>query len=135
VPVKLCRNSSSCRCVRVVAICDVNDAALERAKAWGNGLRTYHDFRELLADKASTPFVIATNAHGTWVVRSMPARPAKDVYVEKPLGNFIGEGRFAIEAAKKYNRIVQIGTHSTAVNTTGRPWRSSSRAGWATSAK
>ena len=32
------------------------------------------------------------------------------MYVEKPLGNFIGEQIVAIEAAKKYDRIVQIGT-------------------------
>jgi predicted dehydrogenase len=34
----------------------------------------------------------------------------KDVYLEKPAGNSIGEGRFAIAAARKYNRIVQFGT-------------------------
>jgi predicted dehydrogenase len=93
-----------------VAICDVNDAALERATTWGNGVRKYHDFRELLADKDVDAVVIATNAHWHVCCTIQACQAGKDVYVEKPLGNFIGEGRFAIEAAKKYNRIVQIGT-------------------------
>ena len=37
-------------------------------------------------------------------------RAGKDVYLEKPLGNSIGEGPVAIEAARKYDRIVQVGT-------------------------
>jgi predicted dehydrogenase len=96
--------------VRLVAICDVNDAALERAKGWGEGMKQYHDFRDLLADKDIDAVLISTNAHWHVLITMYACQAGKDVYVEKPLSNFIGEGRFAIEAAKKYNRIVQIGT-------------------------
>ena len=45
-----------------------------------------------------------------FLVTIAACQAGKDIYVEKPLSNFIGEGKFAIEAAKKYNRIAQIGT-------------------------
>jgi predicted dehydrogenase len=96
--------------VKLVAICDVNNEVLERAKAWSEGVKLYHDFRDLLGDKNVDAVVIATNAHWHVGCTIHACRAGKDVYVEKPLGNFVGEGRFAIEAAKKYNRIVQIGT-------------------------
>ena len=35
----------------------------------------------------------------------------KDVYVEKPLSKTVHEGRKMVEAARRYNRVVQVGTH------------------------
>ena len=48
-------------------------------------------------------------------MRSRPsgrARPGKDVYVEKPASHEIWEGRKMVEAARKYNRMVQVGMQS-----------------------
>ena len=97
---------------RVAAVCDVNANHLNafRRKAGGEKIAAYSDFRKIIDDKNIDAVVVATQAH--WHVLPLIAacRAGKDVYVEKPMGNFIGEGKFAIEAAKKYDRIVQIGT-------------------------
>ena len=97
---------------QVVAVCDVNSSRMAhmREVAGGDRVRAYHDFRDLLADKDVDAVMIATNAHWHVLCTIFACRAGKDVYVEKPLSNFAGEGRFAIEAAKKYDRIVQIGT-------------------------
>ncbi|MFB3827750.1 MAG: Gfo/Idh/MocA family protein [Bryobacteraceae bacterium] len=98
--------------VRWTAVCDVNSNHLAdmRKRAGGDRIAAYKDFRGLIEDRNVDVVVVATNQH--WHVLPLIAacQAGKDVYVEKPLGNSIGEGRFAIEAARKYNRIVQIGT-------------------------
>jgi predicted dehydrogenase len=97
---------------RVVAVCDVHSErmATVRKMAGGERVRVYHDYRKLLEDKDIDAVIVATNAHWHVLCTIHACQAGKDVYVEKPLGNFIGEGRFAVEAAKKYDRIVQIGT-------------------------
>ena len=54
--------------------------------------------------------IVATPGHWHVVPTIQACQAGKDVYVEKPLGTTIGEGRAAVDAARKYNRIVQIGT-------------------------
>ncbi len=99
---------------RVVAVCDVNSRRLAslRRSLGGEKVRAYHDYRKLLADKDVNVAIVATQAHWHVLCTIHACQAGKDVYVEKPLGNFIGEGRFAIEAARKYDRIVQIGTQN-----------------------
>lgn len=97
---------------RFVAVCDVNSKYLAdgRKRAGGEGVAAYHDFRKLLENKDVDAVIIGTNQQ--WHVLPMIAacQAGKDVYLEKPLGNSIGEGPFAIEAWRKYGRIVQMGT-------------------------
>jgi predicted dehydrogenase len=97
---------------RVVAVCDVHAARLAntRQKAGGEKVRAYHDYRKLLEDKDVNVVIVATNAHWHVLCTVHACQAGKDVYLEKPVGNFIGEGRYAIDAARKYDRIVQIGT-------------------------
>ena len=97
---------------RVVAVCDVHSQhmAQVREMVGGEKVRAYHDYRRLLDDKDVNVVIVATNAHWHVLCTIGACQAGKDVYVEKPLGNFIGEGRFAVEAARKYDRIVQIGT-------------------------
>jgi predicted dehydrogenase len=98
--------------VRMVAVCDVNtnNLAKGRAKAGGEKVAAYHDFRKLLDDKNIDAVIIATQAHWHVPIAIAACQAGKDVYLEKPLSNSIGEGRYVGEAAKKYNRIVQVGT-------------------------
>ncbi len=98
--------------VRMVAVCDVNSKHLAQArkKAGGSQVAAYHDFRKLLEDRSIDAVIVATQAHWHVLITVAACQAGKDVYVEKPLGNCIGEGRYAIEAAKKYKRVVQIGT-------------------------
>ena len=98
--------------VRMTAVCDVNSNHLAkcREKAGGDKVAAYHDYRKLLEDKNIDAVIVATQAHWHVPIAVAACQAGKDVYLEKPLGNSIGEGRYLIEAAKKYDRIVQIGT-------------------------
>ncbi|MFZ5830972.1 MAG: Gfo/Idh/MocA family protein [Planctomycetota bacterium] len=98
--------------VRMVAVCDVNsnNLAKGRQKAGGEKIAAHHDFRKVLEDKNVDAVIVATQAHWHVPIAVAACQAGKDVYLEKPLGNCIGEGRYLIEAAKKYDRIVQIGT-------------------------
>ena len=98
--------------VRMVAVCDVNarHLAAARRKAGGDRVAAYHDYRKLLDDQAVDAVIIATQAHWHALITVAACQAGKDVYLEKPLGNAIGEGRPVIEAARKHGRIVQFGT-------------------------
>jgi predicted dehydrogenase len=98
--------------VRFVAVCDVNSTRLAGARkvAGGEKVTATGDYRKLLEDKNIDAVVVATQAHWHVPITVRACQAGKDVYVEKPLGNSIGEGRFALQAARKYDRIVQIGT-------------------------
>jgi predicted dehydrogenase len=97
---------------RIVAVCDVNSQRMAevRSQAGGEKVRTCHDYRELLAAKDIDAVIVATNGHWHVLPTIHACQAGKDVYVEKPLGTSIGEGRAAIAAARRYDRIVQIGT-------------------------
>lgn len=97
---------------RVVAVCDVHSQHLAQVREMAGGakVRAYRDFRKLLEDKDVNVVLVATNAHWHALCTIHACQAGKDVYLEKPASNFIGEGRFAIEAARKYDRVVQIGT-------------------------
>ncbi len=86
--------------VRFVAVCDVNSKYLAegRKRAGGDPVAAYKDYRKLLDDRNIDAVIIATNQQ--WHVLPMIAacRAGKDVYLEKPLGNSIGEGPFAVQA-------------------------------------
>ncbi len=70
---------------------------------------TYSDFRKLLERKDIDAVCIATPDHWHALQTIMACEAGKDVYVEKPLTITILEGRRMIEAAKRTNRIVQVG--------------------------
>jgi predicted dehydrogenase len=102
--------------VRVVALCDVDQTVLDKAvKAFadrGEKVEGYRDIRKLLENPNIDAVSFATPNHwhslGTiWAIQS-----GRDVYVEKPISHNVWEGRKAVEAARKYERIVQAGTQS-----------------------
>lgn len=98
--------------VRFTAVCDVNAKYMAdvRERAGGATVAAYADYRKLLDDKNVDAVVIATNQqwHALQMIAAVQA--GKDVYLEKPMGQSIGEGPVAMAAAKKYGRIVQVGT-------------------------
>ncbi|MGD8238499.1 MAG: Gfo/Idh/MocA family oxidoreductase [Armatimonadota bacterium] len=98
--------------VQMVAVCDVNEPRMLQGQkeAGGEKVRTYHDYRQLLEDKDIDAVIVGTNGHWHVLPTIHACEAGKDVYVEKPLGTSIGEGRAAVEAAKRCDRIVQIGT-------------------------
>ncbi len=101
--------------VRVVALCDADRAQVEKRasafeKKYGRKVKTYTDARELLEDKNIDAISSATPNHWHSLITIWACQAGKDVYIEKPVSHNIWEGRKMIEAARKYNRIVQTGT-------------------------
>ncbi len=95
----------------LIALCDVYQPRLEQGvAACGGSARSYSDFRKLLDDKDIHAVVVSTPDHWHALMTIMACAAGKDVYVEKPLTLFIREGRWMVEAARRYNRVVQVGT-------------------------
>jgi len=97
--------------VRVVALCDADKDVLARGvrefKARNQKVDAYVDVRKLLEDKSIDAVSTATPNHWHALVTVWACQAGKDVCVEKPVSHNIFEGRKMVEAARKYNRIVQ----------------------------
>ncbi len=70
------------------------------------------DFRKMLDDTEVDAIIIATSDRWHALATIMACQAGKDVYVEKPLSLSIWDGRKMVEAARKYRRVVQVGTQS-----------------------
>jgi predicted dehydrogenase len=89
------------------------DKRLKQATAkGGKPPQLIKDVRQALEDKNLDAISIATPNHWHALMTIWGCQAGKDVYVEKPCSHNIFEGRMAVEAAKKHNRIVQHGTQS-----------------------
>ncbi|MBI5085988.1 MAG: Gfo/Idh/MocA family oxidoreductase [Acidobacteria bacterium] len=103
--------------VTVAAVCDIDSGNVERAQAFtaqlgGGQPRGYADMRKVLEDKSIHAVSIATCNHWHALGTIWALRAGKDVYCEKPVSHNLREGRLMVEAARKYNRIVQAGMQS-----------------------
>jgi len=103
--------------VEVAYLCDANSNILQdRVKAveqaQGKAPRIVSDFRRILEDRDVHALVVATPDHWHAPATILACQAGKDVYVEKPASHSIWEGRKAVEAARKYQRIVQLGTQN-----------------------
>jgi predicted dehydrogenase len=97
--------------MRVAAVCDVDPKNLERAALIaGGGAAKESDFRKVLDRKDVDAVVIATPDHWHSLIAVRACEAGKDVYVEKPIGHNIREGRLVADAMKKHGRVVMIGT-------------------------
>lgn len=80
----------------------------------GNDPTCVKDFRTALDDKNIDAISIATTNHWHAPMTIFACMAGKDVYVEKPCSHNVHEGRIAVEAARKFGRIVQHGTQNRA---------------------
>jgi len=101
---------------QVVAVCEVDESrghALAERVAAIQGTRppVVSDFRTLLDRKDVDALAVATPDHWHGPVTILACLAGKDVYVEKPCSHNIVEGRMMVTAARKYERIVQVGTN------------------------
>lgn len=95
----------------LAAVCDVYQPRLEQGlAACGPRARGYKDFRKLLDDKNIQAVVISTPDHWHALMCVMACATGKDVYVEKPMTLFVVEGRWMVKAARRFQRVVQVGT-------------------------
>jgi predicted dehydrogenase len=100
--------------VNCVALCDVDRKLLEKRaadvqKSGGLLPQMYGDFRQLLERKDVDAVIIGTPDHWHCLQTVYACEAGKDVYVEKPMANSIAECDLMVKAARKYNRIVQVG--------------------------
>jgi predicted dehydrogenase len=115
---------------------DINRAG-GLAKALGSQQRVaklpkaLQDFRKALDDRSVDAVVIATPDHWHAAATVWACQARKDVYVEKPATHSCWEGRKMVEAARKYERVVQIGTQnrSAAHNMEAREYIASGKLG------
>ncbi len=95
----------------VIAVSDcylrrANEAAAKRQAKW----RIFQDYRKLLELKEVDGVIVATNEHWHVGCSAHACQAGKDVYVEKPLSLYIEEGRALVRIARKYDRVVQVGS-------------------------
>lgn len=104
---------------RIVALCDVDSQVLakevKRFADMGQPVKGYSDPRKLLESGEIDAITTATPNHWHALMTIWGCQAGKDVYVEKPVSHNVLEGRRMIEAARKYNRIVQTGTQSRSI--------------------
>lgn len=101
--------------VRVAAICDVDSRALTSCSQTivdGGQAKPaeFVDIRKMLEDKSLDAIAIAAPNHWHAPAAILACKAGKHVYVEKPLSHTPHEGEVAILAARKYDRVVQMGT-------------------------
>ena len=96
--------------VSIAGLCDPDQERLERTLKRVPQAKTWTDPRGLLDDKNIDAVVIATCNHWHCLAAIWAMQAGKDVYVEKPLSHTQWEGRQTVNAARKYDRICQIGT-------------------------
>jgi predicted dehydrogenase len=96
----------------VAAVCDIYQPYVEfAAKKAGTHPVQLRDYRQLLDRKDVDAVVICTPDHWHALQTIHACEAGKDVYVEKPLSLCVVEGRKMVEAARKHNRITQVGLH------------------------
>lgn len=97
--------------VEMIAVSDAYEPRVQRAISdCGSHPKGYKDFRQLLSDKDVDAVVISTPDHWHAMHTMLACAAGKDVYVEKPMTLFVREGRWMTTVARRYNRIVQVGT-------------------------
>ena len=100
--------------VDFVALCDIDDTVLRNRnsdlkKADRKEASTFKDFRKLLDNKDVDAVIIATPDHWHALPMINACQAGKDVYCEKPVGRSIEECNAMLAAARKYERVVQVG--------------------------
>jgi predicted dehydrogenase len=101
--------------VDCAVICDVDEAMSAKGveiceKKRNRKPDVVKDFRRVLDRKDVDVVLVATPDHWHALPTVLACQAGKDVYVEKPLAKTIAEGRAMLEASRKHNRIVQMGS-------------------------
>jgi predicted dehydrogenase len=110
--------------VRFAYVCDVDANRLaeasKRIEQSGGSPKPVADMRTIFDDKSVDAVWIATPDHWHSPAALLAVEAGKHVYVEKPVSHNVREGRLLLEAARKNNRVVQVGTQSRSTPTVRR---------------
>ena len=97
--------------VEVAALCDVYGTNVDGAvKIADTKAKALKDFRHVLEMKEIQAVVVSSPDHWHPLHTILACQAGKDVYVEKPVSVCLEEGRLMVEAARRYKRVVQVGT-------------------------
>ena len=103
--------------VEIVSLCDVDKKMLAQAAEMaasrqksGKTPRTYGDYREMLKEKDLDIVLVATPDHWHALAMIAAVKAGADVYCQKPISVDVVESQAMLAAARKYKRVVQIGT-------------------------
>jgi len=107
--------------VRVVAVCDPDQQRLGKCadsikSRYKHDVRRFVDLRKLIENKDIDVVTVATMQYWHALPTIWACQAGKHVYCEKPLAHFIREGQAMVKAARKYDRLVQIGTQARSEN-------------------
>jgi predicted dehydrogenase len=105
---------------RIYALCDVDQANLERGAALAQKLtrekpKTYEEMKDVFADKEVHAVSLPLPNHWHALAAIWAVEAGKDVYVEKPASHDPYQGRQMVAAARKYNRILQVGSQGRSI--------------------
>ncbi len=110
---RLIQEAADVKAFQVVAACD---CMFPRAEAYVKELSggakwgAYRDFRKMIEKEKLDGVMVETTTHArAWIV-IQALQAGMDVYIEKPMCLTIAEGRTMVDAARKYNRVTQVGT-------------------------
>lgn len=100
--------------VKCIGLCDVDQNILTRRAAeiqknYNQKPKLYSDFRKLLENKDLNAVIIGTPDHWHCLQMIYACEAGLDVYIEKPMANSIEECNLMVKAARRYNRVVQVG--------------------------
>ncbi len=99
--------------MRVVAVCDCFKPDMDKfveLVGKDQNWATYEDFREMIDNEQLDGVMVETTTHArSWIVVNA-LQAGMDTYIEKPMCLTIQEGRHMVNAARKYNRVTQVGT-------------------------
>lgn len=103
--------------VAIAYVCDPDENHCNRAATavetqTGKAPKAVKDMRQVFEDKAVDAVVIATPDHWHTPAALLALDAGKHVYVEKPVSHNVREGRLLVEAARRTNRVVQVGMQS-----------------------
>lgn len=96
--------------LEVAGLCDVYEPYVAKWSAEFPAAKTFGDFRDLLSRNDVDVVFVATPDHWHGLQTVMACDAGKDVYVEKPLSITIHEGQRMVAAARRNDRVVQVGT-------------------------
>jgi len=105
---------------RIYGLCDVDQANLERGialakKLTGEAPKSFVDMKEVFADPQVHAVSMPLPNHWHALATIWACQAGKDVYIEKPACHDPYEGRQMVAVARKYGRIVQVGSQSRSV--------------------
>jgi len=101
--------------VRITHVVDIDERHFKGSltfmkEKWGGDPKTETDFRRVFDNRDVHAVTIAAPDHWHALMTIWACQAGKDVYVEKPVSHNVVEGRRMIDAARRYNRVVGVGT-------------------------